>query len=157
MVERRPICVDLGCHDHGGSADSISELIREYNPRVLYGFDAHPATKEGRWRRGETTVIVERKAAWDSAGTVPMVERGTGTEVHPLRGEIAVPCFDFSKWLREHATVPTMVKMDIEGSEYVVLEKMKRDDTDRLVAELLVEYHGPEVEGLRCPTRKWWM
>ena len=34
---------------------------------------------------------------------------------------------------------------------------MKEDGTDALVDELLVEWHGATVEGLRCPVREWWM
>jgi len=54
-----------------------------------------------------------------------------------------VPCFDFSAWLmrtfslHDHVTV----KMDIEGAEYDLLEKMMADRSILLVNELICEWH----------------
>ena len=61
-----------------------------------------------------------------------------------------VPAIDFSRWLKEmvarHTEVDgstpfVVVKMDIEGAEYAVLEELVRDGTIRLVNELMVEFH----------------
>jgi FkbM family methyltransferase len=54
-----------------------------------------------------------------------------------------VECLDFSRWLRENFTPVDhiVVKMDIEGAEYAVLEKMVADGAIDYVNELLVEFH----------------
>ena len=47
---------------------------------------------------------------------------------------IRVPCFDFSAWLRslpEHA----VVKVDVEGAEFPILERMVEEGTDAVVAQ----------------------
>jgi len=58
---------------------------------------------------------------------------------HPVR----VDAVDFSQWLRENCEEPdyAIIKMDIEGAEYDVLEKLIADDTIRLIDELRVEFH----------------
>jgi hypothetical protein len=76
-----------------------------------------------------------------------------------------VACFDFSRWLSDLRTSHPrpdviVVKMDIEGAEVPVLQKMIEDGTDALIDELLVEWHGAGEEleeTLRCTVRRWWM
>lgn len=50
---------------------------------------------------------------------------------------------DFSKWLRETITPDDYVvlKMDIEGAEFEVLEKMIREETHKLINQYFVEFH----------------
>jgi hypothetical protein len=78
---------------------------------------------------------------------------------------IRVPCFDFSTWLRT-LPEPPIVKLDVEGAEFPILEKLVADGTDVLVAALLVEWHDDKMPGhaarreallasLRCPVAPW--
>ena len=78
---------------------------------------------------------------------------------------IRVPCFDFSSWLRRLGERP-VVKLDIEGAEFPILERLHEDGTDALVAELLVEWHDEKMadfaerkatllSSLRCPIGPW--
>lgn len=55
----------------------------------------------------------------------------------------SLPCLDFSAYLKKNFTRRDylVVKMDIEGAEYAVLEKLIEDRTIRLIKELYVEYH----------------
>lgn len=62
----------------------------------------------------------------------------------------AVPCFDFSAWLLRNFNLAdyVTVKMDIEGAEYAILEKMIADRSILLVSELICEWHQdryPEI------------
>lgn len=61
----------------------------------------------------------------------------------------SVDAIDFSRWLREtfvkhsNGQPPYVaVKMDIEGAEYDVLEKMVKDGTINYVNDLIVEFHS---------------
>lgn len=56
---------------------------------------------------------------------------------------VPVQCIDFSKWMTENVDKDDhiIVKMDIEGSEYYVLDKMLKDGTIKLVDLLYVEWH----------------
>ena len=54
-----------------------------------------------------------------------------------------VEAIDFSKWLSENIKPDDYVvmKMDIEGAEYDVLERMIRDETYKLIDKYYVEFH----------------
>ena len=55
-----------------------------------------------------------------------------------------VACIDFSAFVRDNITPDDylVVKMDIEGAEYEVLDKMIKDETLQLINELVVEFHS---------------
>ena len=59
--------------------------------------------------------------------------------------KITVPCVDFSKFVANVApydkTVYIIISMDIEGSEYQVLQKMLDDHSIDNVSELDIEFH----------------
>lgn len=172
------IVVDLGCFPHRDEI-SIEPLVERYRPDVLYGFDPWPALVEGETELGGTRIVLERKAAWIQDGEVEFARvrglRGWDSTVmraKNARGEwtgagdvIRVPCFDFSSWLRG-LPEPPVVKLDVEGAEFPILEKLVADGTDVLVSELLVEWHddkmADQVErraallaSLRCPVTPW--
>ncbi len=78
---------------------------------------------------------------------------------------IRVPCFDFSAWLRT-LPEPPIVKFDVEGAEFPILERMVETGADALVKELLVEWHDDKMVDfparkasllaqLRCPVASW--
>ena len=168
------IVVDLGCFPHRDEI-SIEPLIRRYRPDVLYGFDPWPGLVEGEWELDGTRVILERKAAWIEDGEIEFARvpgfRAWNSTVMRAKnsrrewsgaGEvIRVPCFDFSSWLRG-LPEPPVVKLDVEGAEFPIMERMVEQGTDALVSELLVEWHDDRMSDfgerrdmllgrLRCP------
>ena len=172
------IVVDLGCFPHRDEI-SIEPLIARFRPDVLYGFDPWPALVEGEVVADGTRVVLERKAAWIEDGEIEFARvrglRGWDSTVMRAKnakgewtgaGEIVrVPCFDFSAWLRT-LPEPPVVKLDIEGAEFPVLEKLVADRTDAHVAKLLVEWHDDKMPdfaerrasllaALRCPVAPW--
>lgn len=68
-------------------------------------------------------------------------------DTHPKsfkqQGEFQVPAIDFSAWLKAKVSPDDYVilKMDIEGAEYKVLQKMLDDGTIDLVSKLYIEFH----------------
>lgn len=155
------VVVDLGCADHGVGF-SLAALIAEYEPDRVYGFDPSPLVNECLISMNGTPVEVKRSAAWLHDGETSYTSAGTGSRVG--EGNQMVSCFDFSAWLRRTVNGDqVVVKMDIEGAEYALLERMIEDGTDVLVSELLVEWHGdpgkraPILARLSCPVREWWM
>jgi FkbM family methyltransferase len=173
------IVVDLGCfphHDH----ISIERLVERYRPDVLYGFDPWPELVEGETYVGDTRLVLERKAAWIEDGEIEFARvrglRGWDSTVMRAKDSrnewtkagrvMHVPCFDLSAWLRALPERP-VVKLDVEGAEFPILEHLHQQGTDALVAELLVEWHDEKMADdlaarraelmsvLRCPVRPW--
>jgi FkbM family methyltransferase len=71
-----------------------------------------------------------------------------------------VPAIDFSRWLKEMIARHTeadgskpfvVVKMDIEGAEYAVLEELVRDGTITLISDLMVEFHTQQFDQNQRP------
>lgn len=153
--------IDLGCHDHGHpECDSLGALTRKYRPSRFYGFDPHPDFKEATFATDGTSLILRRRAAWLYDGHVGFHANGTGSRVG--YGD-TVPCFDFSAWLPTIVHDRTVVKMDIEGAEYDLLEKMVEDGTSHAFSELVIEWHGNDPRKdrllgvLKCEVNDWWL
>jgi FkbM family methyltransferase len=146
--------VDLGCADPERRNWSLGHLVADYHPDRAYGFDPSPTTNTDLVSLNGTPVTIRRQAAWVYDGELWFTANGTGSRVSADGGETLVECFDFSAWLRTLDGDRVIVKMDVEGAEYPLLTRMVADNTDQLVAELLVEWHpGPRelVEPtLRC-------
>lgn len=65
-------------------------------------------------------------------------------------GKIHVASVDFGDWLKENFTTDDTiyVKLDIEGAEYAVLDKMFHDRTIRYVDQFFLEFHSTLMDGI---------
>jgi hypothetical protein len=159
----KTIVVDLGCVDHSPSETSLKTLVEEYKPDLVFGFDPLLELPLESQREDDTSLILCRAAAWLHDGTAGFVVNGNGSRVQGDNGSVA--CFDFSRWLSDLRTSHPrpdviVVKMDIEGAEVPIVQRMIEDGTDKLIDELLVEWHGAGEEleeRLSCRVRRWWM
>ena len=154
------IIVDLGCQDYGHEP-SLRELVAEYQPSIIYGFDPSDLLDEDCTDIDGTPAVLKRQAAWLYDGQVNG-DKSTTTFGVAHGGPLTVDCFDFSAWLTD-LDQQIVLKMDIEGAEYQLLERMLEDGTDRYLEELLIEWHSqnPEIGAalearLSCPIRQWW-
>jgi FkbM family methyltransferase len=61
---------------------------------------------------------------------------------------VEIPCFDFSSWLKNTFSQDDYIilKLDIEGAEYEVLNKMIEDKNMNLVNEFWGEWHDMKIE-----------
>ena len=173
-----PVVVDLGCADHNGEWPSLEALAEEFKPDIIYGFDPSPTLKTSVRTVAGTPVRLQRKAAWTYDGTISFTDGfipgrqstiGVGRDDPSLgrigvigEGDIVAKCFDFSKWLKRKG--PAAVKMDIEGAEYELLEKLLDDGTAGLMTELIIEWHDHQDDALITRLRHigvavnpWWM
>ncbi len=165
------IVVDLGCQRHGTDY-SIEPLIDRFAPMLLLGFDP-AATPPLRYDIEQTTVVIDQSVAWTHDGS-RMFSARTGIEGTVMVSSNAwngkprtVPCFDFSTWLHDLDAPDVVVKMDIEGAEVPVLEKLIADGNDERIGLLLIEWHdfcfdntygvrrAAVEKSLRCPVEIW--
>ena len=167
---RRPrrVFVDCGANTCTVLRKFAKKLPADYE---FFAFEAQPGLREAGRRAArdlrDRTIHFIPKAVWTSNGTIDFYlatewgsnHRGGSTLVaghtrnksavdyaHPVQ----VESVDFSEWLRSNVTERdhVIVKMDIEGAEYDVLEKVVRDGNLPLIDELIVEFHQRMNEGI---------
>ena len=114
----------------------------------------HPDNANG------SEIYLHKKVAWTYDGTIKfrvgMKAMNTNSVVNDIAELIKTPrdklqrarefeCIDISTWLHELVNNEqfdaVFVKMDIEGSEYHVIDKMIADDSLALIDKLFIEFH----------------
>lgn len=90
--------------------------------------------KQGRGTTGASTLNEEKNKR--------------NLKIHKKVEAVTVDGIDISIWIRDNFSKDDhiVLKMDIEGSEYEVLEKMIEDNTFEMIDELLVEFHWKKCE-----------
>lgn len=155
------IAIDIGCAHWGDDEPSVARLLEQYEPDFLFGFDPqvgeYYSTPDDPCPR-----IFSTTAAWTYEGFMTFGGEGPTAGVRPdgcPRAESA-RCFDFAAFLTAlPATAEVIVKMDIEGGEYRLLEHL-HDRGVLLRAKYLVEWHSGEyvngTNGHEFSTRQWY-
>ncbi|WP_405999417.1 FkbM family methyltransferase [Streptomyces sp. NBC_00829] len=140
----------------------LNRFIDELPDHDFYAFepnkDLHPSIRREVARAAHSPhVEISRSAVWTHDGTIDLFlghhESSTvmpGKRVPPMYDQqidysapVAVPATDFSAWIRRTVTPHdhVVVKMDIEGAEYPVLNKLLADGTLSLISVLYIEWH----------------
>lgn len=124
----------------------------------LYAFECNPALagthygagvtviKSAIWTYdGELSFYLNRKFPARTQGSSAFREKITGNldSKHP----VTVKCIDFSRWLKDNFTIDdeVIVKMNVEGAEYPVLEKCVETGTITLIRELHIQWHYEKI------------
>lgn len=119
----------------------------------IISFEPNPAMQELFAAQGFNNVELRREAIWTHNGTITFYNEALWTISSTLHREnryvinkhlnIEVPCIDFSRWLLERFSPNDhiILKLDIEGSEYEVLNKMIVDNSIGLINKLYIEWH----------------
>jgi FkbM family methyltransferase len=165
--EPRRIFVDCGSN----TCKVLGERIESRLENEFFAFEPQPElagwVEEARRRHPGVPIRFFPQAVWVHDGTMDFY---LATEWGPnhkggstlLAGQtrnaakvdysrpVTVECIDFSRWIRRNFSRRDhlVVKMDIEGAEYPVLERMVADGTIDYVKELIVEFHWQMNETL---------
>jgi hypothetical protein len=145
------IVIDLGCAPH--HVPSVEHLVERFHPEVLYGFDPLLSRASTRHVDG-THCVLSRSAAWTHDGHVAVHDAGWGTRVAD-DPEGTAPCIDIAAFIAGLLPAEIVLKLDVEGSEYPILERLKAEGLDRSLQLVLIEWHGEERIRLRCPVEEW--
>ncbi len=154
----RKVFIDLGAYD-GDTMHEFCNWTIDAPEWELFAFEPNPRFID-RWKllrdlNPKLTAIT--KAAWIKDGPVTfqqdLQDLAWGSTLlkekqgPALRNEITVEGVDFSSWLFKHFDKKDriVIKMDIEGAEIPVLEKMIADKTINMVDHLYVEWHGHKL------------
>lgn len=167
------IVVDVGAMAYDRD-ESIAPLIDRFHPDVMFAFDPHPDFEEGVDHLDGSVVISRRLAAWTFGGDVPFAVEGIrsgipacareGSASHSDPGEKfgRARSFVLAAFLRT-LPPPLVLKLDVEGAEYPLLNQISANHVDERLALVLVEWHseelahdlyGPRPE-LQCPVEEW--
>nr|WP_255714243.1 FkbM family methyltransferase [Pelagibacterium xiamenense] len=157
--------MDFGAND----GSTVAAYLAAAKVDLCYAFEPNPTLAAAlRLRFDGQGVEVVEKAAWDRDGTMPLY-LGHSQSSTLLTGKVPldnypeyvitydasvdVVTLDTAKWLRETIRPgdEVVMKMDIEGSEYVVLPKLIEGGEIDMIAELRCEFHPerfPAYQGL---------
>lgn len=140
------------------TGDSVLEFRKHYNYDV-YAFECHPDHKKNltKLSKKHNFTFID-KAVWISDGSIPFYigskQRSAASTLHKSKKKkidrenpIFIDCIDFSKWIVENfkKDQELICKMNIEGAEYNILEKMIKDDTIGYIKKLFVSWHQSKI------------
>lgn len=153
----RKVFIDLGAYD----GDSIRYFMkrddwREYD---IYAFEPNKKFHQqlaDLWIDCPNIVFLSNQAAWventQLEFAVDQADSPMGSTLMPGKIEMwnkgvkqIIGAFDFSDWIKQFSGDYVIVKMDTEGAEFPVLEKMINDKTLTIINELWCEFHPNKV------------
>ena len=146
---RRKFFIDGGSHD----GCSVRQFIKDFKKYKIYSFEVNP--KFFSYYNDLPTDLV-KKAIWTEDCMMNFsVQKSIVAAGSSLVGKsnmgsikiIQVEAIDFSKWIKDKFTKEDYIilKLDIEGAEYDVLEKMFEDETIYYIDKLFIEWHNHKL------------
>lgn len=142
----------IDCGFYKGIGTSLFRRTEDYTPDfVFYGFDASILDIKSAQSKHKD-VILSNNAVWTYDGKLKFYlssrRRGQANGVFhnasaKREKEIEVPCIDFGKWIINNFKKDDFIvlKMDIEGSEFEVLQSMINDGSIRYIDIAYIEFH----------------
>jgi len=124
----------------------------------IYAFECNPYLRNFNYGSDVTTI---HKAAWISNGELkfyiskkhPSVVQGSSVYKEKRTGNLdkehprTIPCIDFPQWIRDRFKKEDtiIIKSNIEGAEYDILEKMIEDGTIEYINILFCQFHWERI------------
>lgn len=157
---RKFVFIDLGARN----GDTIDWFIETYPKRlnncVIYAFEANPKNTEDlvqyKIAHPELDINLIHKAVWIHSNGINFTvdnrpkKKVAGSIFSTIRQQrlfgmqsVFVQSVDISKWISEHVLLEQelVLKMDIEGAEFQVIDKMIEDESITLVDTFVVDWH----------------
>ncbi len=158
----RHIFIDAGSHK-GQSITNFNKCkIAKLKKWEIFGFEPHPKLhKIASQVHKDSDCQILSKAVWTKnqnisfyQGADPLSEshtavKGKKTGNIQYGRPLHVEAIDFSNWIESNFVKDSdfiILKMDIEGGEYDVLEKMIADDTLSYINVLFIEWHAKKLK-----------
>lgn len=163
------IFFDCGTH-YGEGLRQFSDMFQMNEEWKIHTFEANPVTyevfKTRRLPHLGSNVMAYNYAVTTYDGEIDMYIESPDTEIrdtgqgssivskdkwNPQDGIlkfredlVPVPCIDLSKFLELHSSEDDFIvmKLDVEGAEYDILDKMLEEMTLHRISHLFVEFHA---------------
>ncbi len=134
----------------GWKGDSIEFLRKQFGNYTVHTFECNPVFFS--YYNNFENHILHKKAVWIFNGDVTFYLQDNPLwdghsickEKSNVKYPITVKCIDFSKWILDNFTKEDelFLKMNIEGAEYKVLDKMLKDNSiDYFNKQLIISFH----------------
>jgi len=157
----KKVFIDCGAND----GCSVRKFKKEKDPNSEYEYHSFEANDIYQKDIEATGASYYHKAVWvenkevtfyvvtvdkskgpgrrSGASTLNEEKNKLNLKNHPEIEAVTVEGVDISSWISNNFSKEDhiVLKMDIEGSEYEVLEKMIEDKTFDMIDELLIEFH----------------
>jgi FkbM family methyltransferase len=151
----RRVFIDCGGHQ-ATSVRFFKAVYPDAESYEIYSFEANPNFR--RYFEEHNEVKMHNVAVWTVDGEIKFYSNDGGAssvikEKAKLGGfdknKLSVPCIDFSGWIKNNIDITDYVvlKMDIEGAEYDVLDRMVDQGTIDYVDRLYIEWHCAKTGG----------
>lgn len=146
----RKVFLDCGANN----GQSVDWFKKEYNRDdfEVHSFEPNPVLAKNVKSKG---VIFHPEAVWIENGEMELIigKSSLNSTLMPEKfsgkteTKIKVKTIDFSVWIQDTFSENDYIilKMDIEGAEYKVLEKMLEDKTFDWINVIYVEFHGNKM------------
>ena len=158
LTKRRKVFIDGGAHK-GESIDKFNSCFIRSDEFEIYSFEPNALFGEIILQKGKN-VRLNQKAIWIEDGEIQFYgtdvpHRSDGCSVVYEKNNISrtnpinVESIDFSHWLEQNFSKEDFIilKLDIEGAEYKVLDRMIDNGTIDYVDLLYVEFHASKMVG----------
>ena len=156
FFKKRYIFIDGGAHK-GESIEAFMKTqaypLRKWE---IYSFEANPELIPIILNKYKNVTVLN-KAIWVNDGSVDFYIAAESTLSSSIikdkktgmlsKTPISVPSVNFSNWVKKKFRNKdyVVVKFDIEGAEYDVLDKMLKDGSISLIDVLYIEFHNERV------------
>ena len=145
--------------DCGGHKATSVKMFHKYYPNAkqyeVHSFEANPHLH--KFFKGEKTKL-HKKAVWTHNGEVKfwIGRNALNQSATVIEGKttgnfrkkpITVSCINFSQWIYDNFKQDDYIvlKLDIEGAEYDVLEQMIEEDSISYINALYIDWHYTKI------------
>lgn len=165
----KKIFIDCGSYD-GCSIRKFRDLYDKDNEYTIYSFETNPYLQKYYEQKYENHIHYN-KAVWIYDGIIDFfVFKHTGGSTLDIKKAkhnrnkrkkkmkirnidlpeekiIKIECIDLSKWIKDNFDKEDhiILKLDVEGSEYDILNKLFEDNIINYINQLFIEFHN-----IRC-------
>lgn len=168
FMASRDVYIDLGAN----VGETISSFAEKNPEAIIYGFEPNPKLAQHlRTRFQGTRVMIFEKAAWILDGirkfylghdlSSTLIDGKRSMPDYPefeisYQSHILVETIDLSRWLLETFTDNARItmKIDVEGSEYRLLQRMLDTDAINLVETIYCEFHYDRFPDISAETHE---
>jgi FkbM family methyltransferase len=151
------IYIDCGAH-----LGKVSlEFYKKHSDYQFYLFEVNPELLPNLRNicKNNNKFILIEKAVWTENIQMPFYfgnnPKGSSLfkekiNLNTEREPVIVQCIDLSSWIKNNFSAEDNIflKMDVEGSEYHILEKMLKENTIDYINKLKIEFHLGKIEDL---------